>query len=333
MRVEEKQTTDVTVFYGTDRQLVNVGNAKKYSRTQTTRLFLGSARVSLPPRHREGDLERPQWWKGEFKEDAEKHVVLTGFTPLAQADWDRLVRAEVNQSAAKQAFVFIHGFNVSFEDAALRTAQMHFDLKFDGAPLFYSWASEAELSPLAYNKDNTKSDRTVPRLVQFLQLVKQRTGAQKIHLIAHSMGNKALINALTRMSTADRALFSEIILCAPDIDRDVFLDLAANFGTAGRHVTLYASANDKALKASRSWAGFPRAGDSGDGVLVVDRIETVDASPVTTDLFGLGHSFYADEPSVLTDIGVLLRQGLPAGQRTGLTPARTPGGKAYWVIK
>jgi esterase/lipase superfamily enzyme len=36
----------------------------------------------------------------------------------------------------KDAFVFIHGYNVSFEDAARRTGQFAYDLKFVGAPIF-----------------------------------------------------------------------------------------------------------------------------------------------------------------------------------------------------
>ena len=55
---------------------------------------------------------------------------------LADAAFYELLRQTVNQSARRELFVFIHGFNVSFEDAARRTAQIHYDLKFDGAESF-----------------------------------------------------------------------------------------------------------------------------------------------------------------------------------------------------
>ena len=41
--------------------------------------------------------------------------------------------------------VFIHGFNVPFEDAIYRTAQLAHDLDFDGAPILYSWPSRGTM--------------------------------------------------------------------------------------------------------------------------------------------------------------------------------------------
>ncbi|WP_429550866.1 alpha/beta hydrolase [Paraburkholderia sp. MM5477-R1] len=45
--------------------------------------------------------------------------------------------------------LFIRGFKVGFVDAARRTAQMAYDLGFDGAPVFFSWPSQGQFSPLA----------------------------------------------------------------------------------------------------------------------------------------------------------------------------------------
>jgi esterase/lipase superfamily enzyme len=47
-------------------------------------------------------------------------------------------------------FYNVHGYNVSFDDAALRTAQLAYDLTFDCPAAFFSWPSkgtEAEPSP------------------------------------------------------------------------------------------------------------------------------------------------------------------------------------------
>jgi esterase/lipase superfamily enzyme len=41
------------------------------------------------------------------------------------------------------AFVFIHGYNVSFDAAVKLTAQLSRDMRFPGAPILYSWASAA----------------------------------------------------------------------------------------------------------------------------------------------------------------------------------------------
>jgi esterase/lipase superfamily enzyme len=61
--------------------------------------------------------------------------------------------ARVNKSGKKSAFIFVHGYNVTFEDAARRTAQMSYDLSFDGAPVFYSWPSQGSLGD--YLKDGS----------------------------------------------------------------------------------------------------------------------------------------------------------------------------------
>jgi esterase/lipase superfamily enzyme len=45
----------------------------------------------------------------------------------------------------------VHGFNVSFENALRRTAQIAYDLDFDGAPFLFSWPSRDSL--LSYASD------------------------------------------------------------------------------------------------------------------------------------------------------------------------------------
>ena len=71
--------------------------------------------------------------------------------------------------------------------------------------------------------DETNAEWAVPDLKRFLADLGARSGARKIHLIAHSMGNRALTNALRELSTqadADLSAFQEVILAAPDIDAD-----------------------------------------------------------------------------------------------------------------
>jgi esterase/lipase superfamily enzyme len=104
---------------------------------------------------------------------------------------------------------------------------------------------------------------------------------------------------------------NEIILAAPDVDRDVFENLARDVKNYGRGVTLYASANDRAMEASRRVAGgIPRAGDvPPDGPLVIAGIDTIDVSQTSTDYLSLNHSSYAEKTAILNDIGLLLQTG------------------------
>lgn len=68
---------------------------------------------------------------------------------------------------------------------------------------------------------------------------------------------------------------------------------------------MYASLRDLALVASRKVHGSPRAGDSGQALIVIRGIETIGATEVDTSL--LGHSYCADTRSVLSDIFNLVR--------------------------
>lgn len=62
------------------------------------------------------------------------------------------MRQLVANSRQRSAFMFVHEYNVFFEDAAKRTAVLAFDLRFPGAPILYSWPSKA--SKRAYPKDS-----------------------------------------------------------------------------------------------------------------------------------------------------------------------------------
>jgi esterase/lipase superfamily enzyme len=102
-------------------------------------LKFGMCEVSIPggDRHNIGRLEAPSVWRLEFREDPAKHIVLLGVRPQSKIEFFEAVQTRVNDSAAKDAFVFVHGYNVSFEDAARRTGQLAYDLQFDGAPILY----------------------------------------------------------------------------------------------------------------------------------------------------------------------------------------------------
>jgi esterase/lipase superfamily enzyme len=328
----------VEVYFGTDRGLQMRDGAVEFSSETAAELTYGVAEVSIPPLHVTGRLESPRWWRFEFSPDPERHVVYRGASLREEDEFFSEVRDAVQESEQKQAFVFIHGFNTQFVDAARRTAQMHHDLNFDGAPIFYSWPSQGSASPVAYVQDGNAADRSAPKLKDFLMEVADRTGAVKIHLIAHSMGNRPLVEALDEIAEdlaqeGRAAPFNQIILSAPDIDRDVFENVAEQILPTAARVTLYASANDRALTVSREFNGNPRAGDSSEGVVIVPGLNTIDASEVRTELFDTGHDYFAGDDSILGDMAEVMRTNADPDMR-GLSPLSTlpPEALRYWAI-
>ena len=100
------------------------------------------------------------------------------------------------------------------------------------------------------------------------------------------------------------------------------------------NVTLYASANDKALSwFSRGAAlGETRAGDvPKGGPVIVPGIETIDVSKASTDFFQLNHSAFGDRPHLLMDMKMIFETGKhPPDKRFGVYEPVTHGGKTYW---
>jgi esterase/lipase superfamily enzyme len=294
-------------------------------------LEFGECEVTIPRRHEPGMIERPSLWRLEFHESLDRHVVLRTVERRGEDAFFTAVRERVASSPSSDLFVFIHGYNVSFDMAARRTAQMAHDLKFDGAPIFYSWPSQGGL--LKYPVDETNVAWTVPHLKQFLRQLAARSEARAINVIAHSMGNRALASAVRELSLEQpvtQKRFQQIVLAAPDIDAEVFKrDVAPLLASSAEHVTLYASSRDQALAASKLVHGYPRAGDSGSNLLVIPGIETVDVTEVDTGI--LGHSYYGNSVPILRDLEQILHGALTQEKRPWLQTAQRDG-QSYWMF-
>lgn len=322
----------VRTFFATDRNLTGKTKPDEMFGVDRSSLTYGACDVSIPRDHRMGELESPSIWRLEFREDPTKHVVLLSTVISAKDKFFADVAARVHASPRSSAFLFVHGYNVSFEDAARRTAQISYDLGFEGAPVFYSWPSQGTTP--TYTVDEANIQWAQANLRGFLEDFFTRSDAQSVYLIAHSMGNRALTRAVASLLTDKPALrtrLKEVILAAPDIDADVFKrDIAPVLIAAGRPITLYASSRDLALVASNKVHGSPRAGDSGQGLVVITGIETIDATDVDTSL--LGHSYFADTSTVLSDIFNLVQHGQRADERFGLHGIDIQAGR-YWEFK
>jgi esterase/lipase superfamily enzyme len=306
----------VGMWYGSDR-----GKVVAY----------GFCDVSIPKSHKHADLEGPNLLRGEHKEDPAKHIMLHDAKELELVDFVAKVREQIKKSSKEDAFVFIHGYNVSFEDAARRTGQLAYDLKFAGAPLFYSWPAQGLFSQ--YTVDEANAEWAMPHLQEFLKNVAAKTEAKVIHLIAHSMGNRVLTRALHAMAQEDgknAPRFHEVILAAPDVDADVFrTQIYPAIVDSSRRMTLYASSRDRALQLSKQVHGFPRLGESGEDLVVLPKVDSIDVSNVDTSIDG--HTYYGDNSSVVSDIFHLLQNGLPPEKRDRLRPV-TRRDLKYWFF-
>lgn len=194
----------------------------------------------------------------------------------------------------------------SFEYSARRLGALKHDLNFSGPAILYSWASRNSFA--AYSDDEATAEWSSPHFQQFLQDV-QRTGVSRIHLIAHSMGNRILLRGLQACSLQHVA---QVVFAAPDVDADTFREALPVVSKLADRLTEYANDNDRALKASAWKHGLPRAGQLTATVRNTDE-DVVDATRVDTSLEH--HSYFVDSPQVVSDIALVIADKLPPRPR------------------
>lgn len=330
-----KEYSSVRVQFATNRQAASGDGFVKFGTEPASQMSYGYADVSIPRDHRMGELEAPSIWRLELRGDPAKHVMVLEARRVAEAAFFKQIADRVSMSARKEAFVFVHGFNVAFDDAVRRTAQMSYDLAFEGPAVTFSWPSQGSLAPLDYTKDQRNADLSAQPLLDFLVKLKGTSPQLTVHLVAHSMGNRVLARALERLVADTRSPakppLQEVAMMAPDIDAELFRQAAGKIAASAQHVTLYASSADLALKAAQKVAGYPRAGEGGSGLVVVPGIDTIDASSVETSWLGLSHAYYADNSTILSDLFGLIRGRRPS-ERFGLQPVKIPSG-TYWQFR
>jgi esterase/lipase superfamily enzyme len=324
---------EVKVVYGTDRKPTGektypkwYGASRNYEGSQ---LQYGTVTVSIPKEHKVGEIEKPNFWNIYDRENPSKYIVLTGLDTMKTTAITNL-RAMVNRSRDKDAFIFVHGYNNTFEDAAKRTAQLAFDIGFRGCPAMFSWPSNGK--PRQYVSDSENSDWAIPHLRSFILKVIEESKPEKLHVIAHSMGNKVLLNVLRTLQAENPDVqFNQIILAAPDVDVAIFKDqIAPKITQMAKRITLYCSANDKALMMARKLrSNYVRVGESHDPLYT--GIETIDATSITDKLFDLNHSYINQSSPIINDVFLLFKSNASPQERNLVSMPVASG--VYWVFR
>jgi esterase/lipase superfamily enzyme/acyl carrier protein len=329
-----------TIFYATNRKRTGSKEPIEFyggERADAPYVEYGRCEISIPANHKRGVMESPFLGLNFFRDD-KQHIVLKSITPLSAESLFSSINAKINPGSEKSRLgrgdlvIYIHGYNTTFENAAKRTAQIAFDYGFQGVPLMFSWPSDGKL--ISYPSDREDMTWSVTHIEQFFNDVLTRTRAKRVHLIAHSMGNQGLIDALNTMALRRGGngppLFENIILSAPDFDAELFQQqIAPNSISLAKRWTLYTSKKDGVLNISTSFNNSWRLGLSP--VTIVPGMDIIDASEVEVTPWSLpeSHSYFASKQTVVDDIIATLKGVTPA--RRNLL-SRTKSGSTYWMI-
>lgn len=268
----------------------------------------------------------------------------------------RLERTDLTQAALQElleaagdddVIVYVHGYNNTFEEALQRAAQLKHELGFEGSMVVFSWPSLGEtfvtrsieavqkkpslmdrmVSPLSkpYLRDLDIAARSQGALTKLLkQLLERRresNGTARIHLLAHSMGNRIALGALHQLELdgafcdQPRAI-ENIILLAPDVSIEDFQCWRTSASRACRRLTHYYSTEDVPLMLSQKVNREARAGLCQVNCVGGECYDTVCVDEVNSYFSGLGHLYYGNSRIVLRDLYYLVVLGMTAQERS-----------------
>lgn len=238
--------------------------------------------------------------------------------------WQTMLdRSLARGNNAGRVLVYVHGYNNSYENALERGFKLS-RLYWDGVPVVvFSWPSRNRVQ--SYSYDESSIGWAQDRLDALLEDLAERSS--DITLVAHSMGNRAAIQAVLRL---DREMGNKpnpvkrMVLASPDVDRDEALRSQGTIDRLlipERQVLIYASSADRPLAFSRMSHGYARLGSTACRYDVAEArrkdancllvpwqkgLAIVDTGEVNAgDLFR--HSDFVDSCAASTDLSQFLR--------------------------
>ncbi len=279
------------------------------------------------------ELERGRRPKPEdVPEDAvtEMHRKRSVGEGLGSARIFQRLREEM-QETNRDILIFIHGFANSFESSVARAAQLKESYEITpyqndqaGEPyepymFAFCWPSDGKVQPpWKYASDREDAAlsglamaRALRRFVDFLN--EGEPCRQRLHLVAHSMGNWALRHAVLGLrALMDEGrlpkIFTNAFLMGADEDEDCFehMDKLVALTQLVQAVHVYHSRDDLALEVSDKTKGnTDRLGTHGPRTFsgISNRISAIDCSKVDrTELSHGNHQYYRLRREVIADV-------------------------------
>jgi esterase/lipase superfamily enzyme len=282
----------------------------------------GLCRINVPKNHVVGQIPMA-------KTNRQSSHDYFKFLGAKAYDWAGLVSAI--KKMGRTPLVFVHGFNVRYQEAVLRAAQINYDLKYQGPIILFSWpagAGDGFFDDKFLNKtyeNNTKSAAaSVASFKKFLKDLKEQN--IKINLGVHSMGHQMVLPALKDLGHESSDIFvNELILNAPDFHADDFTDLTNVIKNITSRITLYCSYNDKAMIASKTVNDSERLG----ACTYSEDVDSINVSLVDDDTLALGHGYYSSR-AILSDVFQLLL-GIDADRRLFIRKSEPNSTEKYFL--
>ncbi len=201
---------------------------------------------------------------------------------------------------AGDLLVYVHGYNIGFERACRDSARLAKQTGFEGRLLLFSWPARS--AGVTYGSDAKRLAASMPALFDALDELASRYGAGHVNVIAHSMGSRVVVESIDALLPREEP-FDQLVLVAPDIDRELFVEILPELQSLVSEITVLASDKDRLLMLSQTVNFGARLGQADgldiDGVTIVDVTEIADAGLA-------GHVYHLSDP----EVGQILRDVL-----------------------
>ncbi|SDP89413.1 Esterase/lipase superfamily enzyme [Phyllobacterium sp. YR620] len=274
-------------------------------------LSLANVVVSIPPNRQPGTIQWPRRLPG----DPERSFVTTAVNPVEIGDIRTWYRSHAVSD--RRVLIFVHGFNTRFEDSVFRFAQIVHDSRAEVTPVLFSWPSRGALLDYNYDRESTNFSRS--ELVYVIQQAVKSPDVSEITIVGHSMGSWPVMEALRDISMQNKRIspkITDVILASPDLDIDVFRKQLTDIGQERPHISIFVSANDRALRLSRLISGQVTRVGGVDLTEPAYKAQLEKATGITvydlTQLRGgdsLNHTQFATSPEVVRLFGERLLRG------------------------
>jgi esterase/lipase superfamily enzyme len=322
------------IWYGTNRAPIKpTDEAFGYGSEVDLNLHYGYCHVFVPRTHQIGSVNT-SWGRRIWTLSNSDSLELRERFPLERERFQKKMDEDLAQWGHKRTgLMYLHGFNVKFDEAALLAAQIGCDLEVNGIIGFYSWPAAGGVLSYGRDRETTQLPVISAKFVEFIDTFLSISNLDRLDIVAHSMGNRVVagaIDEIRQLGASRQVAIGHLVLAAPDISRVEFKDIAPIYGqTASSRVTLYTSKHDKALWGSNKVNGYTRVGFEPP-VFCHAALDTVSVSQLRLGI--LGHGYVAAAKPVLEDMKLLLWKNEPPSGRN-LEQVPTTGIPDYWRIK
>ena len=259
----------------------------------------------------------------------------------------QLIEAKLKKCQKKEVFIFIHGFNNTFEYAVKTTSQLWHYMGRQGIGITYSWPSGTN-GLFGYGADKESGDFTVFHLKQFLKTLYNCPSIERVNILAHSRGTDVTTTALRELHLENKQLgrslkdmkLNNLILAAADIDVEVFAQrvIAEEVHLAPRRTTIYLGAGDRALSMSENMnlsakrLGLMKPVDIKEhGRKLLKSWPSVHFIHIPQSFNFIGHSYFIDDPAVSSDLILLVRDDKDPGAANGRPLIKDESG--MWILE